>query len=91
MPIDNVLLLHDQWSSTHKHQDKGDNHLIRVDNFTAFSILTRFSAFYHHFVHMKVGLRGKHYASGEELKTAMMKWLKEQSTEFYEAGTHALI
>ena len=34
-----------QWSTTHRHQDKRDNHLIWVDNFTASSILTRFSAF----------------------------------------------
>ena len=39
---------------------------------------------------MKKGLRGKHYASDEEGKTAVMKWLKEQS-EFYKAGIHALI
>ena len=34
-----------QCSTIHKHQDKGGNHLIRVDNFTASSILTRFSNF----------------------------------------------
>ena len=39
---------------------------------------------------MKEGLRGKHYASDEEVKTAVMQWLKKQSTEFYEAGIHAL-
>ena len=38
---------------------------------------------------MKKGLRGKHYASAKEVKTALIKWLKEQSTEFYEAGIHA--
>ena len=40
---------------------------------------------------MKEGLRDKHYASNEEVKTAVKKWHKEQSTEFYEAGIHALI
>ena len=40
---------------------------------------------------MKEGLRGKHYASNEEIKTAVMKKLKEQSTEFYEAAIHTLI
>ena len=40
---------------------------------------------------MKESLRGKHYASNEEVKTAMMEWLKEQSTEFYEACIHSLI
>ena len=40
---------------------------------------------------MKEGLRGKHFASEEELKTAGMKSLKEQSREFHEAMIHALI
>ena len=40
---------------------------------------------------MKDGLRGKHYASEEEVKTSVIKWLKEQSIEFYEVGIHALI
>ena len=35
---------------------------------------------------MKKGLRGKHYASNGEVKTTVMKWLQEQSTEFYEAS-----
>ena len=46
---------------------------------------------YHFFSPMKEGLRGKHYASDEEVKTVVMKWLKEQSTEFYKAVIHALI
>ena len=46
---------------------------------------------YHLFSPMKEGLRGKHHAGDEEVKTAVMKWLKEYSTEFYEAGIHALI
>ena len=32
-----------------------------------------------------------HFASDEEVKTAVMKWLKEQSTEFYKTEIHALI
>ena len=101
---------------------------IRVDNFTASSILNRFSGFrlsslrpmkeglrgkyyisfgwttllhppysadlaasdYRIFGPMKEGLRGKH-ASDKEMKSTVIKWLKEQSTEFYEAGSHALI
>ena len=39
---------------------------------------------------MKEDLRGKHYARDEEVKTAAIKWLKEQSTEFYKAGIQAL-
>ena len=40
---------------------------------------------------MKKGCGGKHYPSDEEVKTAVLKWLKEQSPEFYEAGIHAFI
>ena len=40
---------------------------------------------------MKEGLRGKHYSIDEEVKSVVKKWLKEQSTEFYGAGIHALI
>ena len=40
---------------------------------------------------MKEGLRGETYAIDEEVKPAVMKWLKEHPTEFYEAGIHALI
>ena len=31
------------------------------------------------------------YASDKEVKTAVMNWLKNQPTELYEAGIHALI
>ena len=40
---------------------------------------------------MKEGLRGKHYSSDKEVKSAVKKWLKEHTTEFYGAGIHALI
>ena len=43
---------------------------------------------YHLFCPMTEGLRDKHYASDEEVKTVVMKWLKEQSREFYKAGIH---
>ena len=46
---------------------------------------------YYIFGPMKEGLRGKPYASDEEVKTAVMKWFKEQSAEFCQAGIHALI
>ena len=42
-------------------------------------------------VPVKEGLRGQQYASDEEVKTAVKKCLKEQSTECDEAGTHAVI
>ena len=50
-----------------------------------------YSSVYHLFGPMKEGLRGKHYVSDEEVKTAMIKCLKEQSIECYEVGIHALI
>ena len=40
---------------------------------------------------MKEGLRDKHHAGDQEVKTAIMKQLKEQSPEFNETGTHSLI
>ena len=46
---------------------------------------------YHLFGSMKEGLKGQHYARDEEMKVERMKWLKEQSTKFYEAGINALI
>ena len=46
---------------------------------------------YHLFGSMKEGLRGKHYASDMEVKTAGTNWHQELSIEFYEAGIHALI
>ena len=46
---------------------------------------------FHLFGTMEEGLTGKHSASEEAVKTAMTKWLKEQSTQFYEAGILVLI
>ena len=46
---------------------------------------------YHLFGPMKEGFRGKQYASDEEVKTAVMRCLKEQSIEFYAARIHVLI
>ena len=40
---------------------------------------------------MKEDFKRQTYASDEGGKTAMMKWLKEQSTEFSEAEIYALI
>ena len=45
----------------------------------------------HLFGRIKEGLRGKQNTSDEDVKTAVMIWLKEQSIEFDEAGIHALI
>ena len=33
----------------------------------------------------------KHYASDKEVKSVLMKWIKEESTEFYKAEVYALI
>ena len=46
---------------------------------------------YHLFSSMKEGFRSKHFARNEKMKTAVMKWPKEQSTELNEAEIHALI
>ena len=46
---------------------------------------------YHLFVSMKERLRCKHYTSYNKVKTAVMKWLKEQSTEFYKSEIHTII
>ena len=40
---------------------------------------------------MKDSLRSKHMASDKEVKTTVMKWLKEQLTEFYKAGNIAVV
>ena len=39
---------------------------------------------------MKESLRCKHYASDEKGKTVLMKWFKDQSTEFYETKKYML-
>ena len=46
---------------------------------------------YHLFSPIKECVRGEHYASDEEVKTVVIKWLKEQSIEFHGAGIYALI
>ena len=46
---------------------------------------------YHFFSPMKKDLRNKCYTNKEEVQTVVMKWLKEQSTEFYEVGILSLI
>ena len=43
--IDNVFLLHDNARPHSSIRTGGDNHLIKVNNFTASSIIIRFSAF----------------------------------------------
>ena len=45
---------------------------------------------YHPFSCKKEDLLSKHYASNEELKSTVMKWLKKLSTEFYEVGIHVI-
>ena len=40
---------------------------------------------------MKKSFKRQNYASAEEVKTAMMKCLKEHSIESYEAEIHTLI
>ena len=40
---------------------------------------------------MEEVLRGKDHICEEEVKAAVLKWVKEQSTEFDEESVHALI
>ena len=40
---------------------------------------------------MKELLRGTHYENNKKVKTAVKKWLCEQSPEFSKAEIHALI
>ena len=40
---------------------------------------------------MKESLKGKRYTSDEEVKIVVIKWLKGQSREFYEAAIQASI
>ena len=56
-----------------------------------FSLRGHWHNVYHLFAPMKDGLKGKHYADDGEVKTSVMKWFKQQLTEFYEAGIHAHI
>ena len=71
------MLVCDQALSCRKRKSLIEKHLALSD--------------YHGFGPLREGLRGKHYACDGEVKTSVMKWLKEQSTEFYEAGIYALI
>ena len=40
---------------------------------------------------LKESLRGRHFSSDEEFKTAVRKWLKTQPVEFYNKGICALV
>ena len=40
---------------------------------------------------LKKVLRGRHFSSNEEVKTAVKKWLKMQPVKFYNEGICALI
>ena len=89
LPIDNVLLLYDSaWP--HTNIRTREITALGVDNFTVSSILFRFSAFWLSSLRLherQDDLRGKHYASYEKAKYAVIKWFLELSTEFYKADT----
>jgi hypothetical protein len=42
-------------------------------------------------VHSWVEKRCKHFADDEEFETEVWKWLKQQSEDFYAAGSDALV
>ena len=46
---------------------------------------------YHLFGLMKEGLWGNPYGSDNEVKTAVLNWLRHQPAEFYNTGIHALV
>ena len=92
MPIDNVLLLHD---NARPHTSIRTREKITSLEWTTlppppYSVDLAPSD-YHGFGPILDGLRGKHYSSDEEVKYVVKKGLKEESTEFYRAGIHALI
>ena len=45
----------------------------------------------HLFGPMTEGLRGNRHGSDNEVKTAVLNWLRHQPAEFYNTGIHALI
>ena len=49
------------------------------------------SSDFHLFEPLKKILRGQHFSSDEEVKTAVRKWLKMQPVEFYNEGICALV
>ena len=40
---------------------------------------------------MKEGLRGNRYGNDNEVKTAVLNWLRHQPAEFYNTGIHVLV
>lgn len=46
---------------------------------------------FHLFSALKDHLSGHRFAGDKDVKTAVMKWLKSQDTEFYEAGINELV
>ena len=46
---------------------------------------------FHLFGPLKESLRGRHFSSDEEVKTAVRKWLKTQTVEFYNEGIYTLV
>ena len=92
LPIDNVLLLH---NNARPHTSTRTREKITSFGWTTlphppYSPDLALSD-YHLFGTMKESLKGKRYSSDEEVKSLVKKWLKEQSTELYGAGIHALI
>ena len=46
---------------------------------------------YHLFGPMKEGLQGNQYGNDNEVKTAVLNWLRHQPAEFYNTGIHAFV
>ena len=92
LPIDYVLLLHDNaWLYTSLRTRETIASFMRITLPHPTYSPDLVTSDYHLFSSMKEGSRGKHYAIDKEVKTAVIKWLKEQSKEGWDTCSHAKV
>jgi len=46
---------------------------------------------FHFFPHLKRGLKGTHFTSDDEVKQAVMSWIKQRTPEFFIDGMRKLV
>ena len=46
---------------------------------------------FHFFPHLKRDLKGTHFTSDDEVKQAVMSWIKQRTPEFFIDGMHKLV
>jgi histone-lysine N-methyltransferase SETMAR len=46
---------------------------------------------FHFFHHLKRDLKGTHFTSDDEVKQAVMSWIKQRTPEFFIDGMHKLV